>query len=144
MGGLDKGWISRQSSSHKGWLCGFSQFITWHDLHVRYLLQLHHCVQPSVLQLQWTIYRRLSGAAALFVMAGTNRLSSNFHPQSMGFMSPFISAHSMIYLVINALAMIFSWGLCWREFAGVRNSFWEDVCSGGVMKSPWCGEPAKI
>lgn len=48
------------------------------ELSCPYPLQRHY-VWQAVLQLQWTICRRLSGTALFFVIIGTNYLFSNFH-----------------------------------------------------------------
>ena len=111
----------------------------WHGS--PYFLLLRRGWQPF-LQLQWIILRRLSGAAFIFIIIGTNLLSSSFQPQlwyQFHILSPAIpwSGSSRLLMQWN-----FVEDAVGGRHSGVTNDFaevifWQRFYSAGLQTDPY-------
>ena len=96
-------WINTyySSISHSTWL-GLSHVSSWQDPQAAvhgssYALQLHRFVLQDFEQLQWIILRRVSGAAFMTDITGTNWLASSFQPHFSKSISHSLPIQTMIW-----------------------------------------------
>lgn len=84
--------LPSSNSSGRNLLCGLSQFWSWHGPHAAvhgspYLLQEQRNVLQALEQLQWMIFKRLSGAAVICDIIGISWSFCMLHPQFTASMS---------------------------------------------------------